>query len=451
VAAGATLVGSRERTLRIVALLALFALALAVRWHYTSVVVPAAGVSGDEQAYGFYGVHLVRDGVYSGSPLDSAPVPDSFRSPGLPLLIAFTMQARGLSDLGWYSLLQRIQCVLGALTAVLLVLFARRWLPWWPAFGVGVVTALWPHGIAMTAHALVEVLYGFTLALAAVAFARALARGRSGEYALAGLALSLAAMVNPVVLAVLPALAIVAALRSRRGALAFLALTFALPLAWSLRDTADVPGASSGGRAAMNLVVGSWPNYHADWFATRANGDAAATQRLARMDAEVAAAPGDLGAAIAAVGARFAADPSGMAAWYFIRKPWLLWDWGIRIGQGDLQVVALTYSPFVAEPAYRALAAIAHAMNPLLFALALCSLPLALRLRAARQDAGCAAFMACAGIVVSITAVHVLLQAEPRYSIALRGFEIALAATALERGWRWLAARRAAQANEVPA
>ncbi|HET7844202.1 MAG TPA: hypothetical protein VFL14_08630, partial [Xanthomonadales bacterium] len=121
-----------------------------------------------------------------------------------------------------------------------------------------------------------------------------------------------------------------------------------------------------------------------------------------------------------------------------------LWDWSIRVGQGDLQVVALAYSPFIAEPAYRLLAAIARAVNPLLFALAFVALPLALRFRAARTDAGAAALLACAGIVVAITAAHVVLQAEPRYSIALRGFEIALAATALERGWRWLDGRRRA-------
>ncbi|HET7843146.1 MAG TPA: hypothetical protein VFL14_03285, partial [Xanthomonadales bacterium] len=248
---GAATSDAPGRAARVAALLALFVLALVVRWHYTSVVVPAAGVSGDEQNYAFYGLNLVKHGVFSASPPREAPVPDSFRSPGMPWLVAATMSIEGLDDLGWYYLLQRIQCVLGAATAVLAALFARRWLPWWPAYGVGIATALWPHGIAMTAHALVEVLYGFTFALAAVAFARALERNRTIDHAHAGFALSLVALVNPIALAVLPVLLFVAALRSRRGAVAFLALVLLLPFAWSLRSVPAQEGATSGGRAAM--------------------------------------------------------------------------------------------------------------------------------------------------------------------------------------------------------
>lgn len=423
--------------LRAAQLLALFALALVLRWHYVESAEPVVGLSSDEQVNVAYGTNLATSGVFSAAPQGQTAVPDAFRSPGMPWLVAASVRLAG-DD--WHVLLTRTLAVFGALTAVLFVPIARRWLPWPWAVGVGVAAAAWPHAIVFCDLVLVEVPLGLAFAAAFLLAGRASERDGWVAAACAGLAVAAALLLDVVALALMPVL-LVYATRLRKGpVVAFLVAALALPLAWSLRATSAPADGPTQGRAITNWVQGSWPNYQDDWFYAHGLEAVAERERVAAIDAEVARAIADPWSVLPAMRGRFAAQPARMASWYLLEKPWLLWDWGIRIGQGDLQVVSLKRSPFVDERAYRAMASLLLVANPWILALALAALPLAwLR----RKQPGGRDLLACACVFVAATVAHTVLQAEPRYSTPYRGYELALAATAL-----WVIARWASAARE---
>jgi len=138
---------------------------------------------------------------------------------------------------------------------------------------------------------------------------------------------------------------------------------------------------------------------------------------------------------------RLGQHPLRYAAWYLLEKPHLFWDWNIQIGYGDIYVLRTQDSPFQTKPAWIAVAAICRAMNLLLMLLALASLFLAWSKRRFQnifgEQANRAAVVAVVGLTVFATLVYTILQAEPRYSIPFRSFEILLAVTTLSAIKTW--------------
>src|SRR5690606_8735985 len=132
-------------------------------------------------------------------------VPDSYRDPGYPFLVATLM--RLLGGEAWYPVLLQLQAVLGAATVGLTLALGRRWMtaPWLAAGGI--LMALWPHSIAITSYFLTETLAGFLSVLWLWLLATV---GRHWRGALlAGLVAGMAGLVNAVLL---PAAAVVAVL-----------------------------------------------------------------------------------------------------------------------------------------------------------------------------------------------------------------------------------------------
>jgi hypothetical protein len=90
----------------------------------------------------------------------------------------------------------------------------------------------------------------------------------------------------------------------------------------------------------------------------------------------------------------------------------------------------------------------ARAVNPLLFFLALTAAAVSawrIARRRARTDVSEAALGGLGLLFFYVTAVHTVLQAEPRYGIAYRPIEFLLAATALSWGLARLRARKRAE------
>jgi hypothetical protein len=428
------------------ALFAVFAVALAWRVAYLERFVPARILVGDEHQYGSYALNLVRYGVYSSAPPGSEPVPDTYRSPGLPLLGAAIMATVGIEDASWYRVALYVQALIGALTALLTVLLVRHWLPPPWAVAAGFAVACWPHAIAMTGYFLIETLYAFVLVLTLWLVVRAAARGGGWRWLPAGLAVGFATWVNPVALPlvlILPVL--VACLRGWKPALALLASAAVLPATWGLvtADWAGQDGART--RAATNFVQGLYPEYHKQWFDAATKGDAVATASLRAMDIESARIAASTAVAIDLVAIRVGEKGVvPLLRWYLVEKPWLLWDWSIRVGQGDLEVSKLDRSPFRADLPFQVLASIAKAANPLLVALAAMACVYVLLGWRRRDDPRALALAVTVACVLMHTAVHVVLQAEPRYSIPLRPLQLALAIAAIWWLWtRWQAYREA--------
>ncbi|WP_017462686.1 hypothetical protein [Dyella ginsengisoli] len=413
--------------------------ALLIRWYYLSHAVVDHPVRGDAIQYYAYAWNLVHHGTFSMAPPGSAQVlPDSFRDPVYPAFLAIWMYASADAS-SWYWHVLASQGLLGALTVVLLANAARGWLPDRWLIATGLLMAIWPHNVSINGYLLTETLYGFLCALAFVFLRLALRRASVGWMTAAGLAFGLAALTNAVLVPFAILLAIYMAVRKlspRRLTMTLALSALLIPGCWSMRNMQLPADASSSGRALINLVQGSRPDYHSS-FRAMADGDPEGlrTYRAIQHEADVAAANPREG--LSRIGARMAGAPVRYLRWY-LSKPALLWDWGIRIGQGDIYVYPTYASPFLRNPAFRILASLCWALNPLVMVLALAGC-ISLLWRGARK---CPTSQAAALLLVYVTLVHSILQAEPRYAIPYRGFEILVAGLGLHVIIHWLLRQR---------
>jgi 4-amino-4-deoxy-L-arabinose transferase-like glycosyltransferase len=409
-------------------------LALAIRENYVFGTLVDVPIQGDIREYVACAWNLVAHGVFSSTFPPHPPVADSFRFPGYPWLIALGMrlfpQDPSWSPIGaWVPFVIQVQVLLGTATCVLVALLAREWLkPAW-AIVAGMVLALWPHHIAASDTMLSEVLFGFTLVAGLYAFARAARDGRWHWAAAAGAALGYAFLVNPLILLFPPALALWWWLRlGRRRAAAVLLGVFLVPVVGMWVRNAGLDPAQAHGsrqRAALNFVQGSWPNYHA---AANHRGDPVATAIMQEIGAETRELQASPRAGLARIGRRMAGDPAFHAEWY-LAKPWLLWGWQIRLGATDINVLPVANTPLERNPLLRGIVAGYRIANPVLTTIMLlCALTLFVA--GLRRRIALPAF-ATATLALYLTAVHEVLQAEPRYATAYRGIEAVLLATAL--------------------
>jgi 4-amino-4-deoxy-L-arabinose transferase-like glycosyltransferase len=397
-------------------------------------------------------LNLTEHATFSKDPPGSASItPDYYRDPGYPLFLSAWMKAFGWAE-AWYAVVLLSQALLGALTVALTAQLGRYWLaPEW-AIGAGLLMAVWPHSITINGYLLTETLFGFLCVLGMLLCARAYRCANPWWAMAAGLVLGAAALTNAVLLPFGVLMAGVLAWRKlapRKICVALAVGALVLPGAWAIRNM-QVPGAVAGNsskdRALFTFVVGASPDYGAAWHASLSadaaqKANAAATLQMVNVEYAALQASPVQGAKM--ILQRFSEHPWRYAVWYLFEKPYELWGWNIQIGQGDIYVYPTANSPFQVNPVWIAVAAICHALNLLLLLLALASLYF-VRTRQRGMDAGGknGSRTALVGVVCLLafaTLVYTLLQAEPRYSIAFRPFEILLAATALAgitTGWR---------------
>ncbi|NNN04389.1 MAG: hypothetical protein HKL90_00675 [Elusimicrobia bacterium] len=235
------------------ALIAVFAVALAAR--LLAVAWTGRGDAervGDAADYHAYAASLVERGRYENAEGERAS-----RMPGYPLLLAAQYAALGRSPL----LTQILQCLLGALTCVLVVALAARWSPPpWP-LAAGLLAALSWDMIEPCARLLTEAPAALclTLTLWLLAQDRALKPGRA---ALAGLPAAAAFLLRPECgpWAALAALYTARRARPSVGA-AFLTATLLAAGAWGARNARTL------GRPVLTTTAGAFNLY--GWGAAR--------------------------------------------------------------------------------------------------------------------------------------------------------------------------------------
>ncbi|WNL45276.1 hypothetical protein RKE25_17920 [Dyella sp. BiH032] len=424
------------------ALVLIGVVAFAIRWYYVSHAIIDRPVRGDAIEYHAYAWNMAHHGVFSRSrPGSAAVVADNFRDPGYPAFLAFWMAVCGDFP-NWYWPVLLSQVLLGALTVVFLMAAARRWIPDRWLIAAGLLIAVWPHSVTITSYVLSETLLGFCCALGFLLLAQAFRNHNRWLALAAGLAFGLAAMTNAVLLPFVPLLCLLLWWRKLvpgRQLVALLLGMALLPAAWAIRNTHVTAEESSSSRAVMNLVQGSWPEYHESYFRKVIFKDPEAEQILRQIDREYRVFKASPSQGLATMFARMQTEPWRYTRWY-LWKPMLLWDWDIRVGDGDIYVFPTPYSPFRDKPALRALAAICHTLDPALTLLMfLGSLLALLNIRT-----GPPANTAMVLLLGFVTLVYSVLQSEPRYSIPFRGLEILLVAHA---GWRvaeWIGSKRLA-------
>jgi len=440
----------------LLALSAITLLALALRWYYVSTAVVLNPVRGDATQYYAYAWNLANHGTFAkDAPGAKSLNPDNFRDPGYPVFLALWMKMLGAGDV-WYAAVLLCQALLGTLTVALATQLGRYWLPPHWAIASGLLMAVWPHSITINGYLLTETLFGFLCALGLLLFARACSRGSAWGAGAAGLTLGAAALTNAVLLPFGILLAGFLAWRkltSRKVCVALAAGALLLPGAWAIRNTqipAPTADNSSKDRALQNFAQGAWPSFH-DAYRDSIFGDAAAQASaratLQAVDEEYAALRNSPMDGAKMVVQRFVQHPWRYATWYLLEKPHELWGWDVVIGQGDIYVYPTRNAPFQTSPPWIALAAICHALNLLLMLLTLASFPFAwLRRCTAHGQAiptGHAALISVLCLLTFATLVYTILQAEPRYSIPFRSFEMLLVASTLCGISTWLQRKRA--------
>ncbi|WP_157006799.1 hypothetical protein [Luteibacter yeojuensis] len=413
------------------------ALALALRWYYVvhaQVYQPLRDHSefGGAAEYYRYAWNLFQHHVFSSSYMDDPrAVPDTFRDPGYPAYIAAFMALTSSYD-EWYAAVLLSQAVLGALSVACIVLALRGKVPNWLLAGIALLAACWPHSVAMPSYVLSENVTTFTWALSALLLREAADR-RSLPFSIgAGVALAAASLTNAVLAPLVIFLVLVLALKKAmpRHLLAGLVIATLLPLAaWGVRNSQVPAVMTSSYRAEVNLVQGSWPSYHiVTQLYTRH--DPRGVQAASVINAEIDLLHDDPVAGLRQLAARMGRAPGTYAAWY-LSKPALLWGWQIGLGAGGMYIYPTRFSPFITQPAWRAVDAIAFITNGLLAALALLGVGLCLWKKTTSVP-----MLVFAVTAAWVTLVYSVLQADPRYSIPFRGAEFALAGFAA-----WMAAR----------
>lgn len=440
---------SRQRRLVDVALFAaIVALALFLRLYYQQVTVVDQPVRADAAQYARIAWNLRQHGVVSmAPPADTPPVPDSYRGPGYPLLLAGAMGLAGTDDPRWYGYALTAQALLGAGTVALIMLIAGGFLA--PAYvrAVGLLYAVWPHAITLSGYLLTETLFGFTLALGVYLLTRALASRRVLTFASAGAAFSFAALVNPIIIPFAPLAGALLLRRAPRPALVFMLCAALLPAWWAVRGAGipAAPNATSSYRLAENLLIGAEPDFPGAY-----RGDPVGLAVRARVDEALdayAAHPAALGPLLLE---RLAAEPVRLLAWYLLEKPAALWTWSVAQGVGDVYVYPTPVSPFELNPWYRALHALCYGLNTPLMVAAFGMLGVVLY-RAWRGPAPPDALWLTALLVGYATAIHMVLTPDARYAVPFRGFEIALAVGLVATLVPWVLARRRAALPPGPA
>lgn len=397
-------------------------IALLIRVHYVLTVEIVNPLGGDAREYVAYAQNILRGYFGIGA------TPDAYRSPGHPILVAAAMSLGG----NWMLRFQVWQAIIGAGTVVLTACLGRRFMPAWAALLAAGMLALWPHHIAFTAEILSEVTFGFTLSAAMLVSVVAIDHKDLRWAVMAGVAWAIAYLVNPICAAFPFALAVAWWKPAIRTSLAILAPLIVVALLWSLR-----PAEGGSERIWTNLVQGSYPLYHRAYVSRNAHPEPA--RIIATIDADVCEAVQSPPVALSKLADRMSDQPAGFAKWY-ASKAFLLWDWDVRISDA--------FGPYVhkangssLDSALLPIKTLGNAVNTALFWLALVGVFAAWRSGPAGRMAGLS--------FSYFTAVHIALQAEPRYSVPYRQIEFLLVAVTLSWMVSMLATRSPGMVKKV--
>ncbi|MFK8047827.1 MAG: ArnT family glycosyltransferase [Halioglobus sp.] len=377
-------------------------------------------IRGDAAYYIIYAQNLLEHSTFS-KDRNKPPVPDSYWAPGYPVFLASVIKLSEILNVGDYGAILWGQVILAAATILLTFLLARTFLPaYWPLLPASLV-ALSPHLVSIGAYALTETLFGFLLLLCLYFLSRSRMSPRWSCWLFAGISLSLAYLVNPVALVLAPVLASVVFFyrgtqqeRRERNARAVLLLVLPIIVVatlWSVRTSISVPDdqPSSSGRLLTNLKIGLYDDYHDKWRESILQPEKNTVVPGAGIDASYSTFYRELYT-------RILEDPVGMLSWYAIEKPILLWSWNIKTGQGDVYIYPVEYSLYHISTVALITYSLMSTTHFWLFAASVLGL---VYLVINRRDELLVPVTLYATLI-AISAVYVISQAEPRYSIPLR-------------------------------
>jgi 4-amino-4-deoxy-L-arabinose transferase-like glycosyltransferase len=410
---------NRKQGLFILASIAIVSLSFSFRLAYNANTELVEPIRADAANYVIYARNLIEHSTFSKQQSDN-PIPDSFWSPGYPALLAAIIIASHYLEANSYEVLLFAQAFFGAMTVLLCLLLGRMFLPGYWSLIPATLTALSPHLVSIGSYAVTETVTCLLILGALYMSALTLAHKRPSLALISGVLLGLCYLANPVALLLAPLLCIVMIFlakqnQARNKLTRLLVLTMIGPsaiffLAWTARAQFMVPEdqPTASDRLIVNMIIGTYPDYHAKWRAKILEPN---------LTIEV---PGDnvdknLKSFINLTKERFFSNPDKYLQWYVIRKPFILWQWDIMVGYGDIYLYQINYSLYDTSKVALASYSLMKTLHTPLFYMALIGFGFAF---ASIKAEPVPILIYCT--VFYISGVYIITQAEPRYSIPLR-------------------------------
>ena len=391
----------------------IFAVALGVRLLYVTTTVIEAPIRSDAAKYATIAVNLVQHRTYSHK--NSAnPTADASITPGYPLFLTAALLAKGDISSTYYFTL-RIQAVLMALTASIVFLLGRQFLPYWGAILSGLMTALAPHMITISGFLVTEALFTFLVCLSILLVVMGISKQSRLALFLGAVLVGIGALVRPAFLLIPLVIAIVLLLNGRtllvRSAKSAALVLLGVYLVWAPWSFWKADKEVSGNAAVASFALGSYPNLifkdpkHAG-FPYRED------ERYQQMSQ-------DLGAAVDIISERASANPGRYAYWYLIGKPLTYWSWGMMAGGKGPFIYPVTKSIYTEYNFFGFTLWFFRAIHPLFALLSLATSVFLLRnlARSGYSIGSNAGILLIAGVLLYFTAIHMVFAPLPRYSI----------------------------------
>jgi len=397
-------------------------LSLWIRISYFQQTIVNTPIRGDARQYVLYANNIVQNGTFSLASDPAFVKPDSYRSPGYPFLIALSILGERVLGVNSYNLLMYTQAILGVLIALISFMTARLFLTTKWSVAPALLVALSPHMISLGNNILSETLYSFLLLVAVYCFSYAFVRGTKWPLFVSGLFFGLAYLANQVVFFA-PLLLVVAAIiyfykknekivAERSALISFVIIFFIVVGAWTARNIINVPAGQSSGSSRLlnNLVVGA----HSDFYDIYRAGPQYLKDNPVTEDEKII--NGSYKTFVKLMFGRIKEDPGHYLKWYMLDKPLLLWSWNILVGQDDIYVFPVIESLY--QKSRLALASYSI-MKSLHYWLLSCSV-LGIFYLLKNGERAQVVLIFNYVVLVYMSFVYVVTQAEPRYSIPFR-------------------------------
>lgn len=397
------------------------AISLWIRISYFQQTVIDIPVRGDAVSYVQYAKNIIQYGTFS-KDKKSPPTPDSYWAPGYPTFLAGVIIVGDISGIDSYQLAMYSQVVFGTLIAVLTLLLGRLFLNQYWSLLPSILVSLSPHLISMGGYLLTETLFSFLLLASIYTFSLAFGNKSRLLFSLSGLLFGLSYLVNPVMLFIPIFLAISAGLSYMMKGMKiknictnllapFLMIFLVIFASWFTRGMVNIPlgQASSSDRLLTNLIIGS----HSDFFDFWRNNPRDKNNPATKDGQIINGSFSTFGKLMAS---RILDDPTHYAKWYLIDKPILLWSWNILFGQGDIYVYPTIISLYQRSRLSLISYSIMKSAHYWLYGCAL--LGFVFLFRANKHVPYIPIFLYIT--LIGISAIYVISQSEPRYSIPLR-------------------------------
>lgn len=420
-----------------------------LRIFYALTLEIAIPIRGDAVAYLQYASNLLDYGVFS---KDGAvpPVPDSYWAPGYPVFLALCYSLASFFTLDFYYFVLIVQGMMGGMTSWLTYSAGRNFLSKRYAFSAAILVVFSPHLVSLSGYFLLEALLTTLLLSGIYYFLKAWRQGSSASWGISGVFFGLAYLTNPVILFV-PVLLFalyfyfhrnikINDVQWRRSFIILLVFGIFV-IFWAARDAISVPDGKSsmGGRAFVNLVIGSHENYHDIWRANPRDPENPA-------DIDVNAYKNNQIEFIAVLIKRIAADPIDYIAWYAFGKPAELWGWDILVGYGDIYVFPVEATLYHKSMVALVSLVIMKNTHNLLLGLVFIGFFFSVREKDKIHQYFIWSIYVC---LISISVIYILLHTDGRYSIPLRPEMYLCAMYGLQKLLCWVQEKHASEKQFV--